>query len=222
MQLTGTNQPTTSTPNTLLRVHCAVPEPPTPHPTRGAPVSRRFNRVTAVTAKGKRPVPYRTRKLSPSAPMVLPWRRGGRVGRRRTTLHRRPTPHGVGLRHIRTPIAELSAGRDRPAVRQTGPRSREVEPWSRGGTAAGRGRAVVLVLDGVRPAWTVEVVGGAASTIRRSFLADPTRPATRRYQHPPRPACLTLSWLARRPRAVSSVAGAVPSCSGPRGWLRVA
>ena len=221
MQLTGTNQPTTSTPNTLvLRVHCAVPEPPTPHPTRGAPVLTRFNRVTAVTAKGKRPVPYRTRKLSPSAPMVLPWRRGGRVGRRRTTLHRRPTPHGVGLRHIRTPIAELSAGRDRPAVRRTGPRSREVEPWSRGRTAAGRGRtaagrgrAVVLVLDGVRPAWTVEVVGGAASTIRRSFLADPARHATRRYHHPPRPASLTLSWLARRPRAVSSVAGAVPSCS---------
>src|SRR5688500_8065564 len=37
-------------------------------------------------ARGKRPVPFRTRKLSLSAPMVLPWRRGGRVGRRRTTI----------------------------------------------------------------------------------------------------------------------------------------
>src|SRR5690348_1268838 len=40
-------------------------------------------------ARGKRPVTFRTRKLSLSAPMVLPWRRGGRVGRRRTTLHGR-------------------------------------------------------------------------------------------------------------------------------------
>ena len=43
-----------------------------------------LNRVPAVIARGKRPVPFRTRKLSLSAPMVLPWRRGGRVGRRRT------------------------------------------------------------------------------------------------------------------------------------------
>ena len=135
MQLTGTNQPTTSTPNTLLRVHCAVPEPPTPHPhTGGAPVSRRFNRVTAVTAKGKRPVPYRTRKLSPSAPMVLPWRRGGRVGRRRTTLHRRPTPHGVGLRHIRIPPRHAT---DAPELARPGPSSapRTVAP----GRESGRG-----------------------------------------------------------------------------------
>ena len=34
-------------------------------------------------AEGRHPVPFRTRKLSPPAPMVLPWRRGGRVGRRR-------------------------------------------------------------------------------------------------------------------------------------------
>ena len=36
-------------------------------------------------ARGKRPDPFRTRKLSLSAPMVLLRRRGGRVGRRRTT-----------------------------------------------------------------------------------------------------------------------------------------
>src|SRR5437764_3419737 len=35
-------------------------------------------------AKGKRPVPFRTRKLCPSAPMVLRARVRGRVGRRRT------------------------------------------------------------------------------------------------------------------------------------------
>ena len=35
-------------------------------------------------AKGKRPAPFRTRKLSPSAPMVLRGGPRGRVGRRRT------------------------------------------------------------------------------------------------------------------------------------------
>ena len=40
-------------------------------------------------ARGKRPATFRTRKLSLSAPMVLPWRRGGRVGRRRTTIPER-------------------------------------------------------------------------------------------------------------------------------------
>src|SRR5690349_15899908 len=40
-------------------------------------------------ARGKRPVTFRTRKLSLPAPMVLPRRRGGRVGRRRTYFSKR-------------------------------------------------------------------------------------------------------------------------------------
>ena len=40
-------------------------------------------------AKGKHPAPFRTRKLSPSAPMVLHVRACGRVGRRRTILCKR-------------------------------------------------------------------------------------------------------------------------------------
>ena len=40
--------------------------------------------VTAVIAWGKRPVPYRTRKLRPTAPMVLHSTGCGRVGHRRT------------------------------------------------------------------------------------------------------------------------------------------
>src|SRR3954466_13484990 len=54
-------------------------------------------------ARGKRPVPFRTRKLSLSAPMVLPWRRGGRVGRRRTFF-------GVGPFREGWPFAFLYAG----------------------------------------------------------------------------------------------------------------
>src|SRR4051812_40198683 len=49
----------------------------------GGPVVH-LDSVSAAIATGKRPAPFRTRKLSPSAPMVLPGGPGGRVGRRRT------------------------------------------------------------------------------------------------------------------------------------------
>src|SRR6266705_99643 len=91
-QLTGTNRPRTyHKPRQPSRVHYATsqrtnthpPPPPPPHtkpnPTPGFP-----HNVTAATAKGKRPDPFRTRKLSPPAPMVLPPKEGGRVGHRRT------------------------------------------------------------------------------------------------------------------------------------------
>src|SRR3954451_7685312 len=65
----------------MFRVHCAVLNARTRH------LVRHVHSVTAAMARGKRPVSFRTRKLSLSAPMVLPWRRGGRVGRRRTTIH---------------------------------------------------------------------------------------------------------------------------------------
>ena len=44
---------------------------------------RRLQSVSVAIAEGRHPVPYRTRKLSPPAPMVLPGKLGGRVGRRR-------------------------------------------------------------------------------------------------------------------------------------------
>src|SRR6266699_3314191 len=44
--------------------------------------------VSVAIAKGKHPVPFRTRKLSPSAPMVLRGGPRGRVGRRRTCMKR--------------------------------------------------------------------------------------------------------------------------------------
>src|SRR3954471_4455781 len=101
----------------MLRVHCVVPEiqsgnktttpyllvagnPATHHHPRttGEALVCDLSRATAVIAKGKRPVPFRTRKLSPSAPMVLHWERCGRVGRRRTNIPQKsPTPERVGL-----------------------------------------------------------------------------------------------------------------------------
>ena len=50
--------------------------------------------VAAAMAAGKRPDPFRTRKLSPPAPRVLPGRPGGRAGHRRTTRNQQgPTRH---------------------------------------------------------------------------------------------------------------------------------
>src|SRR3954471_9464009 len=44
-----------------------------------------FRRVSVVIASGKRPVPFRTRKLSLTAPMVLQPKGCGRVRHRRTS-----------------------------------------------------------------------------------------------------------------------------------------
>src|SRR5690625_3195774 len=54
--------------------------------------------VTVVIAWGKRPVPFRTRKLRPTAPMVLHPGGCGRVGHRRTLLQvaSRPAPSRGG------------------------------------------------------------------------------------------------------------------------------
>jgi hypothetical protein len=62
-----------------------------PHQISGCVCSAR---VTAAIAKGKHPVPYRTRKLSLSAPMVLQPRGCGRVGRRRTYIVEEGSPLG--------------------------------------------------------------------------------------------------------------------------------
>jgi hypothetical protein len=82
---------------------------------------RQLDNVTAVIAKGKRPVPFRTRKLSPSAPMVLHSPGCGRVGRRRTPFRRsHPTrggffcfyPHFVRCAHtLRAPFVGFPAVR---------------------------------------------------------------------------------------------------------------
>src|SRR5438477_2797815 len=53
--------------------------------------------VSVAIAEGRHPVPFRTRKLSLPAPMVLPWRRGGGVGRRRDIFEPEP-PSGGSVR----------------------------------------------------------------------------------------------------------------------------
>ena len=107
MQLTGTNRPRTyhknatrplcssGATNTPLDRWCDTPGAPTTpvNTTDQHHQEGQLHRVTAAIAKGKRPVPSRTRKLSPSAPMVLHRPRCGRVGHRRTPFPERgPRP----------------------------------------------------------------------------------------------------------------------------------
>src|ERR1700752_4104016 len=52
----------------------------------------------AAIARGKHPVPSRTRKLSPSAPMVLRGKPRGRAGHRRNTITKGPPRQGRAFR----------------------------------------------------------------------------------------------------------------------------
>ena len=57
-----------------------------------------FHRFPVVMAVGKHPFPYRTRQLSPPAPMVLGGEPPGRVGRRRDSLAEAPLSGGASAR----------------------------------------------------------------------------------------------------------------------------
>ena len=108
VEATGTNTPNKPTPgfstnhtSNTVRVHYAVTD--TTHPNCHNDISILIITITStpkmcrwLIAAGKRPVPFRTRKLSPPAPMVLLPGGSGRVGYRRpnnfTTLkHPGPT-----------------------------------------------------------------------------------------------------------------------------------
>src|SRR6478735_11286596 len=81
----------------VRRAHVVTTDFPTPATRR----VRGGARVTAVIAWGKRPVPSRTRKLRPTAPMVLHPGGCGRVGHRRNTINGRgPPPHVGVLPHL--------------------------------------------------------------------------------------------------------------------------
>src|SRR5690349_16805031 len=99
-------------------------------------------------ARGKRPVTFRTRKLSLSAPMVLPWRRGGRVGRRRTYFLKWGSEHSLRppfwfVRHIS--MARSRRMRPRPMrypdVMTAPRRGSGGSPSRRGGPQSGGSRS---------------------------------------------------------------------------------
>src|SRR5215213_659661 len=119
----------------MSRVHCAVLN------ARTGPRFTHVHSVTAAMARGKRPVTFRTRKLSLSAPMVLPWRRRGRVGRRRTTIPER-APASVlapSSREVR-PRAPVTA----PAATAAGVVCRRTLPEAAARPAGGRVSGLVV------------------------------------------------------------------------------
>src|SRR3954469_9488825 len=74
--------------------------------------------LSVVVAEGSRPVPSRTRKLSPPAPMVLHSPGCGRVGRRRhqTSVQNAPPGDRRGILHFRFWQAECVARFGHPPV----------------------------------------------------------------------------------------------------------
>src|SRR5438046_1040271 len=89
-------------------------------PLRGLPAEQL---VSVALAAEIHPFPFRTRKLSPPAPMVLGWIRPGRVGRRRFLTH-------ASLTSVRLAVFLLqvlaSGGDWLPS--QLGPRGGESKP----------------------------------------------------------------------------------------------
>src|ERR1700754_3044984 len=90
--------------------------PPPDHLGGGCRVS-----VSVAIAVGKHPVPSRTRKLSPPAPMVLHGRPCGRVGRRRTQPEEEGPPQPGGPSSI---VLDSSIHRQMMRVVRTSGRAR--------------------------------------------------------------------------------------------------
>lgn len=133
VELTGTNRPRTWQLTSVARARCVVLE------VSGVP---ELQSVSVAIAEGRHPVPYRTRKLSPPAPMVLPGKLGGRVGRRRDPSRTAP-PEGGAVR--------LSPGE------QTVGAASAKEEWQR---SHGR-RATAMCGVGGRPRWEVDDAQGS-------------------------------------------------------------
>ena len=89
-------------------------------------------------AAGSHPFPFRTRKLSPPAPMVLGGRLPGRVGRRRISLARAPCAcAGGSLRFLPSSRPLAARHRGRPLLVRC-------VPWPKNQTVQLLGQAVPL------------------------------------------------------------------------------
>src|ERR1700677_1699829 len=194
-----------------IRVHCSVPgvRPGKSLPGGGGCWLYLYS-VTAVIAKGKRPVPFRTRKLSPSAPMVLRGGPRGRVGRRRTAITKRVAPrkgraalfvvcHGIVYADAEGWISWLTI----EAHRQGGPRLAALAVPPVAAQAAAVHPVVVFRAPGAPtgPAVLAALADGRLAAARRGPAARAARVGreahTARRQAEARPAKLGI----RRPTA---------------------
>src|SRR3990170_127804 len=108
--------------------------------------------------RGKRPAPFRTRKLSLSGPMVLRGGPRGRVGRRRTFFHQGSLRSGWPLMHVR---ASTRAGQGRPG-RDRAVADRDARP----------GRGAARPPRRVEPALPDDVTGAELDRAVRAELAS--------------------------------------------------
>ena len=129
-------------------------------------------------AAGTHPFPFRTRPLSPPAPMVLGDRSPGRVGRRRGSSKQTTPAHRGGRRRVRQRTARYRAqpfadgiSRERRAAPQA-PRRR-------------RGAQADTVRSRVESRWQAGRVGTRAPG---GHSASPAEPAPRRHEGPAAPA----------------------------------
>ena len=122
-----------TTPAIIFRSdHVVTPVFPPPRPTGCGGCG---HRVTAVIAWGKRPVPSRTRKLRPTAPMVLHPGGCGRVGHRRNTIQvEDPQPRLGVLPHL-TPTTQNGTAKHVEVLPPKAPNTR-AGPWPHRGYLA--------------------------------------------------------------------------------------
>src|SRR5687768_5265284 len=80
--------------------HSLYGEPYRSNPIHVDNVLSKFSIFPVAVARGKHPFPFRTRQLSPSAPMVLRALVRGRVGRRREVFLKGPGLNTQGLRFL--------------------------------------------------------------------------------------------------------------------------
>ena len=107
----------------LTRVHDPVPEPPP---------ADRITDFAAAMAQGRRPVPFRTRKLRPGTAMVLHPTGCGRVARRRTTRQGPPDEANNPRGPTHTQTQQPTGMRSTHLIRFTGATvSEDGSRWSR-------------------------------------------------------------------------------------------
>ena len=191
---------------------------PAPHPPRtlGRVRPAHLHSVSVAMAKGKHPVPFRTRKLSPSAPMVLRGGPRGRVGRRRTSPveaapstgaastalpHRYPHPQ-----HPRNEIPTGERAPDRPFRCEGTPHGRD-HPASTAGQRRGFGE--LAATKPAEPAGRyVSLISGWShpSQARRDHEAGRnTAVAPQRFRCPDQPLCRTATRTGQPGMVQSSV-----------------
>ena len=167
---------------------------------------RSENTVSVAIAEGKHPVPSRTRKLSPPAPMVLPGRLGGRVGRRRNIVENGPPSGGpFSFRYlVRSDDPWPKPSRPRPRARRKRPPTgdRAAAPrrrWRRSARTARPPRSARRASRASRAAIELLERGDTGAAIAEGREGEAARAPVGRGPRGARPGALRRRSAGRRP-----------------------